>query len=179
MKFVNALHRLLPEFGDLPKLEGFGGADFSAGRLQANFLPVIAEGAFEGAPILRITLDNTEWTRGHAVSTAVAHIGLDEDAAELGSHDRSGGTGFQTTGVFAVLANVGRKNPGRLFHRIATQAGNGRLLDELDVPPGGSANGSRVVVGEAAPVEAVLTDVVPFFAGYFTGFAANAQCRVG
>src|SRR5690348_8066908 len=53
------------------------------------------------------------------------------------------------------------------------------MLDELHVPPRRVSNRPGVVVGEAGPVQAIFAEVIPFFAGDFTGFAADAERRIG
>src|SRR5204862_208726 len=62
---------------------------------------------------------------------------------------------------------------------VAADPGRGRLLHKFDMAPRRCADRAGVVVGEAAPVESVFAYLVPFFAGDFTGFAADAQRRIG
>src|SRR5205823_57528 len=109
------------------------------------------------------------------VGAAIAHVWLDVDAAELGAHDRARGTGFQAAGLLAMLTDVGGELPGNMFAGIAAKAGLGIVFNELDVPPGGSAYRAGVVVGKAAPVQAIFADAVPLLAGYLAGLAADAQ----
>src|SRR3954454_23781624 len=53
------------------------------------------------------------------------------------------------------------------------------LFDKHHVPPCRRAQMTGVVIGISRPNESVIRDVVPFFAGHFAGFAADADRRVG
>src|SRR4029077_1676640 len=52
------------------------------------------------------------------------------------------------------------------------------LLDKHDMPPGRCANVTGVIVRIARPYEAVVRHLVPFFAGDFARFAADADSWV-
>ena len=167
------------ELIDLTELDRLGRAGFRTGRFQADFLAVVAERALEGAAVFLIALDDSEGTGGDTVAASVADVRLNVDASEFCANDRAGGTGFKASGIFAVLAHVGRKRPRVLLARISSEAWNGRLLDELDVTPGGVAQGGCVVVGEAGELKSICIDAVPLLAGDFAGFAADAESGVG
>src|SRR5439155_24391592 len=108
-----------------------------ARRLQPRLLPVVAEGALEGATIGGPPVDDAERTGDDAVAAAVADVGLDVDAAEFGAHDGAGRTRLQAAGVLAVLADVGGELPRHPLRRVAAPAKLRLALDELDVPPRG------------------------------------------
>jgi hypothetical protein len=137
-------------------------------------LAIKAEGTFEGASVFLVALHDAEGACGNAICASVADIGLKIDAAKLGANESASGTGFEASGDFAVLTDVGGELPGEHVGRVSTDAGNDVILDELHVTPCGMADGAGVVVGEASPVEAVFADVVPLFAADFTGLAADA-----
>ena len=52
------------------------------------------------------------------------------------------------------------------------------LLDKHDVTPRGRAKMAGVVVRIARPNEAVIGDVIPFFARDFAGLATDAHSRI-
>src|SRR5580704_1487595 len=54
-----------------------------------------------------------------------------------------------------------------------------RLLEKHYVPPGRCAQTLRVVVGKPAPDHAVGRNIIPFLAGHFAGFAADAYGGIG
>src|SRR5438105_15723293 len=84
-----------------------GGTCFGARRLHTDLLAVVAERALEGPPVVGTAIDHAEWTGHHAIPASIADVGLHVNAAEFSPDDRSGRTGFQTPGVFAMLADVG------------------------------------------------------------------------
>ena len=106
-----------------PNLMDSVGHAWAHAGLQSDFLAVITEGAFEGAAVFGISLHHAEGTVHHAIAATVADVGLHEDAAELGAHDRAGGTGFEAAGVLAVLADVGGEPPREMIRRVASEAG--------------------------------------------------------
>src|SRR5690606_31232413 len=114
-----------------------------------------------------------------AVAAAVADVGLDEDAAQLGAHDGAGGAGFEAAGDPAVLADVGGELPGEEVGIVAAAADLRLRLHELDVPPGRGAERAGVVVREAAEEEVVRRHLVPLLAGHLARLAADAEGRVG
>ena len=67
---------------------------------------IAGAGALLSGPLLVAAIDHAERTRHNAVAASIADVGLHVHAAELRSHDRSGWTRFQASGVFAVLADV-------------------------------------------------------------------------
>src|SRR5207244_7507309 len=105
---------------------------------------------------------------------AVADVGLHVNAAELRPDDRAGGTRLETAGVLAVLADIRRELPRRMLRRIAATTGARLMLDKLHMTPRRSAEREHVVVRKPGPEEAVVRNVVPFFARDFAGFAADA-----
>ena len=92
------------------RIDSVGHAVAHAGCMPA-LLPVVAERALERAAIVRPPVDDAERTADDAVAAAVADVGLDVDAAELGADDRAGRARLETAGVLAVLADVGRELP--------------------------------------------------------------------
>ena len=80
-----------------------------ASGLHVRFLPVVAEGAFEGAPVAGIAFDHSEGAGNYAIGAAVADVRLNVNAAELSAYDGAGWAGFQASRILAVLADVGRK----------------------------------------------------------------------
>jgi hypothetical protein len=73
-----------------------------------------------------------------------------------------------------MFADIGGENPGGLLARVAANSGHRWLFYELHVPPCLGSDRPSVVVGIAAPFEAVFTDLVPFLAGDFACLAAYA-----
>src|SRR5262245_44287532 len=129
--------RSLLELPDLAEHDRFGRACCRAGRLQPCLLAVVAERALERPPVVRPAIDTAERAGDDAVAAAVAHVRLDENAAEFGTDDRSRGAGLEAPRVLAVLAHVGREVPPERVAAIPRVAGRSRCraLDELDVAP--------------------------------------------
>ena len=137
---------------ELAELNRLRRARRRARRLQARLLAVVAERALERAPVVGPPIDDAERAGDDAVAAAVADVGLDEDAAELGADDRSGRARLEAAGVLAVLADVGREIPPERIAPVAAVGGRApavAALDELDVPPGRVAEAAGVVVREA------------------------------
>jgi hypothetical protein len=42
------------------------------------------------------------------------------------------------------------------------------------MPPGGGTQAPGIVVGEAAPFQTIIGELIPFLARYFTGLTSNA-----
>src|SRR5262249_5627655 len=107
------------------------------------------------------------------------------DIAEFIIDDRARGTGMLARRGDAVLADVAHHQPaagaGTTEQRIEghSLAFRGELLDELDVPPGGGGERSRVVVALAGPSELLRGEEVPLLAGDLAGLAADADRGVG
>ena len=93
----------------------FGWANLRASRNESALLAVVTKRAFEGSAgigqRLRPAIDHAEWTGDDAIAAAVTDIVLHENGADFGAHDRTGRARFETTGLFAMLADVGQKNP--------------------------------------------------------------------
>jgi hypothetical protein len=155
-QFIQSLMGGTAEAFQLTKLDGLGRTRFGASRLEARVLAVVAEGAFEGAPIVLVAVHNSERARDYTVRAAVADVRLNKDAAELGAHDGAGRAGLETTSLLTMLADVGGEAPGYRFRGIAPQSGDGSVLDKFHVAPGFSAEGQGVVIGVAAPEQAVV-----------------------
>jgi hypothetical protein len=170
--------RARPQVVDVAEENRSGRTRRRARRLQAHLLPVVTERALERAAIVGPSIDDAERAPDHAVAAAVADVGLHVDVAELGADDRSRWTRFEAAGILAVLTHVGREAPRHLVAGIAADAERGGHLDELDVPPGRVAEVHRVVVGMAAPVEAIRRHLIPFLAGDLAGLAADAERRI-
>ena len=111
VQLFHSLLSLLAKVFNLSKFYRLGWASFRAGRLQSDFLAVVTECAFEGAPIVWITLYDSERTGRDAVPAAIANIRLNEYSAEFCAYDGTRWTRFQATCVLAMLANIGRKRP--------------------------------------------------------------------
>ena len=117
----------------------FGRANFRARRHESALLPVVTKGALECAARigqrLRAAIDHAERTGNDAITAAVANIVLHEDGADFRAHDRSGRTGFETAGFFAMFANVGEKNPAKRISPFVGLTTSGRRSDFLFVDP--------------------------------------------
>ena len=107
--------RMVTQFVQATKHDRFSRANLGARRHQPALLSIVTEGAFECAAgvrqRLRSTIDHAERTGYDAVTTTITNVVLHEYRANFSPHDRPGRTRFQTTGLFAVLANVGQENP--------------------------------------------------------------------
>jgi hypothetical protein len=73
-----------------------------------------------------------------------------------------------------MFADIGGENPGGLLARVAADSGHRRFFYEFNVPPRLGSDRASVVVGIAAPFEAVFADLIPFLAGDFACLAAYA-----
>ena len=83
-----------------------------------------------------------------------------------------------------MLANIGKENPAKWIFSIAQRTDNllsfsSILFKEQDVTPCRCAEMASVVIGISRPRETVIRHVIPFFAGDFAGFAADADGRIG
>ena len=94
------------QFIDLAELDRLRRTRLGARGYLSRLLPVVAEGALESTSVVFVLLHHAEGTCHHAIATAVANVGLNEDAAKLRAHDGAGRAGLQAAGNFAVLANV-------------------------------------------------------------------------
>ena len=148
-------------------------------RSEPNFLAVVTECAFERSSIFFVALNHSERACDHAIGAAVADIRLHIDAAKLGSNDRSSGTGFKTSSVFTMFADVGRKAPRCQFGTVAAAPDLRRMFHEFHVSPSRVSDGASVVVGEPGPIEPIIADAVPLLARDLARLAADAQRRVG
>ena len=111
MQIFKSLFSLRLEFIQLAEHDGFRGTRLGAGRFQACFLAIGAEGALEGAAIVGIALNHSKGAGDDAVAASVANVGLQVDGAEFGAHERAGWASLHATGNFAVLADVGGEFP--------------------------------------------------------------------
>jgi hypothetical protein len=75
---------------------------------------VLAEGAFLGHMRLRIDVDGAIGTGGLAEAIDVAIPLVDDHLAVGKPHDRPRRTGFETRGIFAMVAQDREKEPFRL-----------------------------------------------------------------
>src|SRR5204863_10082754 len=100
-------------------------------------------------------IDHTKRAGNDAVAATVAHVILHENRTDLGAHDRAGWARFEAAGLFAMLADVGEKDPAEWILAIATAERMGAddlisfltiFFDKHHVPPGGSAEVAGVVV---------------------------------
>ena len=97
-----------------------------------------------------------------------------------------------------MLTNVGQEHPAEWIFRLRRGYGGqvrlrigqthwprdlvsflSILFEKHDVTPGRRAEVAGVVVRISRPREAVIRDLVPFFAGDFTCFATDSNARVG
>ncbi len=187
VQLADPLLRPLPELVQGAELNGFGRARLSASGLQPGADPVVAQCALPGAPVFLTPFDHAERARRDAVAASVADVGLDDHRAELGAHQRTGGTHVQAGCLGAVLADITGHQPARAVrHRVRRDGGARRdltgtpdLLDERDMPPRRGAQGARVVVGHAREQEAVFGHRVPLLARHLAGLAADAHRSVG
>src|SRR5690606_39714604 len=92
-----ALLGTLTQLVEVPVLDGLGGAGLGACRGEPLPEPVVAQRALLGDADVRgalgaaAALDHPVRAGGDAVPAAVAHVGLDDDGAELGAEQRPGG----------------------------------------------------------------------------------------
>src|SRR5215470_305016 len=82
------------------------GTRLGAGRHKVELQPVVAERAFEGTPVAFAAVDHAEGAGRDAVATAVAHVRLDDDGAELGAEDGARRADLEAGGFRTVLADV-------------------------------------------------------------------------
>ena len=101
-----ALCRLAQTF-DVPELNGLSRASFRAGRLQSNFLAVVAKCALERPTIFIIAFHDSKRTGGHTISAAVTNVGLNEDSTEFGAHYGTRRTSFEASRLLAMFADIG------------------------------------------------------------------------
>src|SRR5438067_11105925 len=90
----NALARFIAENFDLPEFYRLGWTRLGTGGNQSHFLPVIAEGALEGAPVIAILINYSKRAGHHAISAAIADIRLNVNSAKLGAHNCAGWASF-------------------------------------------------------------------------------------
>src|SRR5436309_1045549 len=104
-----------PQIVEATEDDRFGRAHFCAGGHESALLSIVAKGAFEGAAgvgqRLRTAIDHSKRTGHDAITAAIANVVLYKHRANFGANYRAGGTRFEATGFFAVLANIGEKNP--------------------------------------------------------------------
>src|SRR2546430_17023642 len=86
--------RFFSETFSPPEFHRPGCERLGTGGNQSPFLPVIAEGALEGAPIIAILINYSKRTRHHAIPAAVADIRLNVNSAKLGAHNCAGWASF-------------------------------------------------------------------------------------
>src|SRR4030095_12785381 len=87
-----------------------------------------------------------------------------------------------------MLANIREKDPAKrivavaIAYRVRSDELTSFLsilFEKQDVPPGGSAEVSSVIIGVSRPREAVIGHFVPFFARDLARLTADANSRVG
>src|ERR1051326_4472828 len=135
-QFANSLLRLLSQRFNFAKLDGLCRTCRRARRCQPFLLPVIAECALKSATVIRSSLHDPNRARYDAISTAVADIRLDVNAAELRSHDRARRAGLQATSYPAVLAHIRRKTPRKKLGSVPPESRHRSVLNKLHMPPG-------------------------------------------
>jgi hypothetical protein len=124
--FLQLLHALLCVCAQIIKPaehDRFGRTNFCTRRNQAALLPVITECALERAAGIgqrfRSSVDHAKRAGDHAITASIANIVLHKDGTDLSPHDRACRACFKTTGFFAMLANIGQKNPAERIFTIA------------------------------------------------------------
>src|ERR1043166_2637545 len=114
-QLVHTLRRTRAQVIKPPEHDRFSRTNFRTCGRKTAFLAIVAEGAFECAAgvgqRLRTPVNHAKWTRDDAISATVANIVLHKHRGDFGANDRSCGTGFKTTRLLAVLANIGEKDP--------------------------------------------------------------------
>src|SRR5581483_5359231 len=103
MQFTQSFLSITAQRFNLAKLNRLCWTRLSTCGLQASFLAVIAEGAFESPSIVFVLLHYAERTSHYAIGAAIAHIRLHVNAAKFCAHDCACGTGFKTARYFTVL----------------------------------------------------------------------------
>src|SRR6185503_5836148 len=179
---LDTFARPIVERGDLAELNRIRRTGFGARRLQAAFQSIVAERAFVSFAVGNVHLDHTKRAGGHAVTAAVADILLNHHGVELGAKKRAGGTRFEAGSGRAVLADIAHHQPVALEWRQlggAIAVGVLEFFDKTDVPPRGCRECAGVIVTISGELEFFRRQFVPFFARYFAGFAADAECGVG
>src|SRR4030095_5472740 len=87
-----------------------------------------------------------------------------------------------------MLANIREKDPAKrivavaIAYRVRSDELTSFLsilFEKQDVPPGGSAEVSSVIIGVSRPREAVIGHFVPFFARDLARFTADTDSRIG
>ena len=153
------------------KMQAAGGAGLDAGWFQPHRHAVIAQRALENFARGRIEFRNVERATGHAIAAtdAIGFLEID-DAVGVLDDGGVGGAGREAARVGAVHALV-------FAHEQHHAAVGALVLVELDqVPVIPCRLGHRLVgVIEGGFAERVT---VPFEAGDFAGFAADAGGRV-
>ncbi len=106
----------------------------------------------------------------NVLAAAIADVVLDNNGAELCTHDCAGRTRVNTSSVNAMLAHNAEHQP--------RDTGCGRSLDECHVSPGLRAEVDRVVITQTSQRRAgggwVSRRLVPLLACHLARFAANA-----
>src|SRR5215471_7893808 len=117
LQLVQTLRGARAQIIEPPEHDRFGGTNFCTCRRESALLSVVAKGAFECAAgivqRLRAPVNHAKRTRDNAVPAAVANVVLHEHRADFRANDRSGGTGFEATSFFAMLANIRKKDPAK------------------------------------------------------------------
>src|SRR6266513_348491 len=165
---------------DVAELDRFRRARLGAGRRHVVFEAVVAERALVSRPRLELAVlggavNDPEGAGRHAETTAVTDVLLDVDGVVLGPDQRPGRAGLEAGRIGAMLADVRHHQPALILPaRIGF-----RLLDELDVAPGGCPQRPGVVVTVARHREPVGGQLVPLLARHLARFAADAQAGIG
>src|SRR5439155_20415161 len=117
LQLLHALRAACAQIIKPAEHDRFGRTNLRARWDEAAFLAIVTESAFECAAgvrqRLRAAIYDTKRARHDAVAATVAHVVLHKHGTDLSAHNRSGRTCFEATGFFAMLANVGEKNPAK------------------------------------------------------------------
>ena len=123
-QLLHTLRRACAQIIEPTEHDRFSRTNLGARRCEPALLSVVAEGTFECATgvgqRLWAPVNHAKRARDHAIPAAVANIILHEYRANFGANDRSGGTRFETTSFFAMLADIRKKDPAKRIFSVAT-----------------------------------------------------------
>ena len=123
VQMFHALLRVRAQIIKPAKNDRLGGTHFCAGRDESAFLSIITKSALKCAACigkrLGPAIDHPERAGDDAIPTAIADVILHENRTDFRAHDRACWTRFEAAGFFAMLANIGEKNPAEWILAIA------------------------------------------------------------
>jgi hypothetical protein len=123
-QLLHTLRRARAQIIEPPEYDRFSRTNLGARRRKAALLAIITKRAFECAAgvgqRLWAPVNHAKRARDNAIPATVANIILHEHRADFGANDRSGGTRFETTSFFAMLADIRKKDPAKRIFSVAT-----------------------------------------------------------